>query len=186
MSKKTLPYPFDNYNSDMIIEIADQIKYMEFNHGHSFDLLVNGKRTDDLPEIEQNIIAYIKFLGLEANMLNKIGNYAINSIDINDFLTNVIKVTNASIKKSLDKEKRPHPADILDDLGQISNPPYGIEVLFRVIDLIMATEGYYAVPGTYYKVFKDEPISDNLTNTADLIYERYRNQVSYILKKEDV
>ena len=74
LDENKLGYPFENYSLKQISRLADRIKLMECNHGHSSYVCYNNYIIDNNEESLDyiNLLAYIKYLGEAIDKYNHV------------------------------------------------------------------------------------------------------------------
>lgn len=142
-----LPYPFQNYSLEQIVDLSNRVKILGTSHGHSCDLFVNEKLVeDDYNSIYYKLLLYAKYIGqqIQSYYLNlykmKIKGFDYPNVYsyISGIETNIDECINSKIQNS----KRPYPIDILNYLGEGRNEiEEYVHQLYAVIDLFLKEKG---------------------------------------------
>lgn len=150
-------FPFKGRTIKEIINAGKKYEILETNHGHSYEILMNQDITD-VNEHEKSLMAFIKFLEEEIKLC--IDDDEVDSLtsereeEITNFISLILnRITNMVSKLNQDGE-RPTPYDVRACLGQKSH--YGDIYLYDIIELIMNSQGYMHIPGTFDKIQKKE------------------------------
>ncbi len=135
-------YPFQNLSLMQIVELSKRISIYETNHGHSFDMIVNGEMVnDEYNSVYTSLLLYIKFLGEQIDEyfknLYQMRMMGFEYPDVYTYIKSIMYNINECIKINAEKCNKPVSIEIIEYLGQdkknIDN--YYIE-LNGIIDLL--------------------------------------------------
>ncbi len=140
-------YPFQNFSLKQIVELSNRISIYETNHGHSFDMIVNGEMVnDEYNSVYISLLLYIKFLGEQINEyfmnLYQMRMMGFEYPDVYTYIKSLMYNINEFINMDKEKHDKPAPIEIIEYLGQdrkkIDN--YYFE-LNGIIDLLCKEKG---------------------------------------------
>lgn len=183
---ETMIYKLKNLDVKKINFVADEIDYIECNHGHSSYVMIDNQIIENMSLVESGTLAYIKFLGEEIGLFRDgIGKYVtanIESPSIKCFLIGSIIRINDLIIEKLEKGERPYPTDILEELNQKENYNSLYYILYDVIKFIMACNGYAPIPGTSDKIQKIDSLNINFEDALNKTLDEYDIKIKTLNK----
>lgn len=154
-------YLFDEFSLKQIADISNRVNIIETNHGHSTQIEINGEFYENDPDNHYlQLISYIKFLHEQIKLFWE-NTYTLTMLDfevpdVYSYLRKIIIKINECIDINLKDNKRPHPMDIMNYIGQTEFYSKEIEkmnsLLYNVIDLLIKERGMKSKNGTLYQL----------------------------------
>jgi len=136
--KNILPYPFNNLTLEQLMNLSTRIDIRETNHGHSYDMIVNGDIVINDNNNYISLLSYIKFLGkqieqyyFDAYHMKMIG---FDYPNIYAYLKNIMININECIEINSKNNYRTFPTDIMEYLGQNNSMEDYKNILYPIIE----------------------------------------------------
>ena len=165
-----LPYPFQDFSLQQIIQLANRILICEANNGHTSNIFLNGELVEDEHDsVYISLLLYIKFLAQQIEKyfinLSQMKMMGYEYPDVYSYITKLINNIDKCIDTNIKKGKRPFPIDIIKYLGQDIEKieEYNYE-LYKIIDLLLKQKGVKIKGG--FERYKEIEITDK--DTTDL------------------